>query len=133
MTAEEQTPRSLSPHAGGGGSQPLLVTFSAAARGRPVRPQLAKGQVAAEHDKSNTAKSLRQRHQKWRITIRSRAVRQHKAIANRIRWAMQESSHRHFIRRIFPELLVCAVAHDSTQPSSIRCALSKKAFPGEFC
>src|SRR6202020_1356872 len=56
MTAKEQTPRVLSPHAGGGCSQSLLVTFSAAARWRPVRPKLAKGQVAAEHSKSRTAK-----------------------------------------------------------------------------
>jgi hypothetical protein len=98
VTAEEQTARSLSPHAGDSRSQPLLVTFSAAAWWRPVRPLLAKRQVAAEHHKSHTAKSLSQRHQKWRITVRSRTVRQHKAITNRINRAMQKSSHWYFIR-----------------------------------
>jgi hypothetical protein len=116
MTAQEETARTESPHGPGSCSQPLLITIRAAAWWRPLRSHLAKRQVAAEHGKSHTAKSLCQRYQKRSIAVRPRAVGQYKAIASRINRAMQKSSHRHFIRRIFTEFLTVTVTHPSPNP-----------------
>jgi len=61
--------------------------------------QLAKRQIAAKDRQPQGTEHARQGHEKRRIAVRSRAVRQDKAIPTRIGRVVQKPSNRHFIRR----------------------------------
>jgi hypothetical protein len=64
-----------------------------------VRPQLTEGQIAAEDGQPGGAERARQCHEKGRIAVRSRAVRQDEAIPTRIGRAVQKPSNWYFISR----------------------------------
>ena len=63
-----------------------------------MRSQLAKGQIVAEDGQASGAERTRQRFEKWRIAVRSRAVCQYKAISTWAGRAMEEAANRHIIR-----------------------------------
>jgi hypothetical protein len=60
---------------------------------------LAEGKIAAEDGQPGGAERSSQRYEKRRVAVRSRAVRQDKAIPIRIGRAMQKPSNWHFILR----------------------------------
>ena len=104
MTAQEHTAGSLAPHGRECCSKSELVTFRTAALGWSVGSQLTKGQIAAEDDPSRGAEGICQRHQQRGIAVRSRAVRQDKAIRAMSGRGVQESSNGNLIRLSFGEL-----------------------------
>ena len=93
MATQKHAARSLSSHGSNGCSESLLVTFRTATWWRPVRSQLAEGQIAAEDGQPGGAEGTGQRHEKRRVAVRSRAVRQDEAIPVRIGRAMQKPSN----------------------------------------
>jgi len=64
-----------------------------------MRPRLAERKIKAENSHSRAYKFLRQCHQKGRVAVRSRAVRQDEAITARTAWPVQTASNGCFIRR----------------------------------
>jgi len=63
MAAQEDATWNLSPDCFHRATQPLLVTFGAAARRRSVRPQLSEQQIAAENGQPGFAESRRKGHE----------------------------------------------------------------------
>ena len=61
-----------------------MVTFRTATLWWPVRSQLAEREIAAEDGQPGGAERTRQHHEKRRVAVRSRAVRQDEAIPTRI-------------------------------------------------
>jgi hypothetical protein len=98
--------RSLSSHGSNGCSKSLLVTFRTATLRRPVRSRLAEGQIAAEDGQPGGAECTRQRHEKRRVAVGSRAVRQDEAISCRVGRLMQKPSNWYFILRSVPKFSV---------------------------
>ena len=99
MAAHKNSARGLPLHGSNCCSKSLLVTFRAATLRRPVRPQLAKGQVAAEDGQPGGAESTCERREKGRVAVRSRTVRQYQAIPSRIGRLVQKPSNGYFILR----------------------------------
>jgi hypothetical protein len=64
-------------------------------------PQLPEGEIAAQDGHPRGAERIRQCHEKWRVAIRSGAVRQDEAIAAGTARAVQEPANRYFIRQYF--------------------------------
>jgi hypothetical protein len=64
-------------------------------------PQLPEGKIAAEDGHPRSAERIRQCHEKWRVAIRSGAVRQDEAIAAGTARTVQEPSNGYFIRQYF--------------------------------
>ena len=86
-----------------------------------MRPHLAEGEIAAEDGQPRRAHRTRQRHEKRRVAVRSRAVRQDEAIPARIGWAVQKSSNRYLILRSVQKFSI--VVHTSFQHTG---------FPGKY-
>jgi hypothetical protein len=105
MTAQEHAARGLSSQGCNCRAEPLLVAFRTAGPGRPVWSQLAKGEITAKDGHPRGGERIRERHEKRRVTVRSRTVRQDEAIFTRTDGAMQEPSNRYVIRRSIPILL----------------------------
>ena len=97
MTAQKHSARSLLPHGRNRRSESLLVPFRTAALWGPVGPQLPEGKIAAQDGHPRRAERICQRYKKWRVTIRTRAVRQDEAIATGIARTVQKPSNGHFI------------------------------------
>ena len=100
MTAQEHTARSLSPHGRNCRSESLLVTFRTATLWWPVRSQLAEGEITPEDGHPRGAERICQYHEKRRVAVRSRAVRQDEAITARTGRAVQEPSNGYFIQSV---------------------------------
>jgi len=98
MTAQEHTARSLSPHGRNCRSESLLVTFRTATLWWPVRSQLAEGEITPEDGHPRGAERICQYHEKRRVAVRSRAVRQDEAITAGTGRVVQEPSNGYFIR-----------------------------------
>jgi len=98
MTAQEDAARGLSPHGRNCRFESLLVTFRTATLWRTVRSQLAKGQIAAEDGQSGGTERTSKRHEKRRIAVCTRAVRQDEAIRAWVGRAVQDPSNGYFIR-----------------------------------
>jgi hypothetical protein len=91
-----------------------LVTFCTPAWWRPVRSQLAKGEIASKDGQPRGGERVRQRHEKRGVAVRSRTVSQDKAIFTRTDRAMQEPSNGYFIRRSVAKLSIVVHAHAVT-------------------
>jgi hypothetical protein len=74
-----------------------LIPFRTATWWWPVGPQLPEGEIAAEDGHPRGTERIRQCHEKWRVAIRSRAVRQDEAIPAGTARTVQEPSHGYFI------------------------------------
>ena len=96
MPSQKYATRGLSSHGSNCCSESLLVAFRAAPLWWPVGSQLAEWEIAAEDGQPGGAESIRHRHEKGRIAVRSRTVRQNKAIPNRIGWEVQKPSNWYF-------------------------------------
>ena len=97
MAAQKHTARSLLPHGRNRCSEPLLVPFRTATLWWPMGPQLPEGEIAAEDGHPRGAERVGQRHEKWRVAIRSRAVRQDEVITAGTARAVQETANGYFI------------------------------------
>ena len=86
----------------------MLVTFSTATLGWPVRSQRAEGEIAAEDGQPGIAECTRQGDEKRRLAVCARAVRQNKASFRRTRGTVQEAAHRHGIGYRIEEFLIAA-------------------------
>ena len=96
----------LSSHGSNCRSKSLLVTFRTVTLRWPVRSQLAEREVAAEDGQPGGAESTRQRHEKRRVAVGSRAVRQDEAISCRVGRLMQKPSNWYFILRSVPKFSI---------------------------
>src|SRR5260370_3174993 len=103
MASQKYATRSLSSHGCNCCSESLLVTFRTATLWWPVRSQLAEGEIAAEDGQPGGAERTRQHHEKRRVAVRSRAVRQDEAVHTRIGRVVQKSSNWYFILRSVPK------------------------------
>ena len=74
-----------------------MVAFRTAAVWRPVGSQLTEGEIAAEDGQPGGAERSCQRHEKRRVAVCSRAVREDEAIPSRIGRAVQEPTNWYFI------------------------------------
>ena len=117
MTAQKYTARNLSPHGGHCRSQSLLITLRAATRWRPVRPQLAEGEITAKDSHARGAECIRQCDEKWSVAIRSRAVRQDEAITASMSWEVQVPSNGYFIRWSVKKLSTVHIYKLCSQPA----------------
>ena len=88
-----------------------MVTFRAATLGWPMRPQLAEGEIAAEDGQPRGTERTRQRHEKRRVTVRSRPVRQDQAVPTRTGRPVQKASNGHFILWSVPKLSIVVHTH----------------------
>src|SRR5271156_121829 len=99
MATQKHAARSLLSHGSNCCSESLLVTFRTATMWWPVGSQLAEGKIAAEDSQSGVAECFCQSYEKWRVAVRSCAVRQDEAIPTRVGRAMQKTSNWYFILR----------------------------------
>jgi hypothetical protein len=76
-----------------------------------VWPQLAEGEIAAEYGQPGGAERIRERHEKRRVAVRSRAVRQDEAIPTRIGRAVEKPSNWYFILRSVQKFSIIAHTH----------------------
>jgi hypothetical protein len=89
----------------------MLVTFGTATLWWPVRSQLAEGEVATEDGQAGIAECTRQRDEKRRVAVCSRAVRQDEAIPSRIGRAVQKPSNWRVILRSVPKFSILVHFH----------------------
>jgi len=106
MATQKHAARSLSSHGRNCRSESLLVAFSAAWLWWPFRPQLAEGEIAPEDGQPGGAERIRQRHEKRRVAVRSRAVGQDEAVPNGISWAVQKPSNWYAILSSVPKFSI---------------------------
>jgi hypothetical protein len=69
------------------------LIFLRAAHGRPVRAQLAKGKIVAQHRKSGSAERFSQPDQQGRVAVASRAMRKNQAAATLRFGAMDKAAN----------------------------------------
>jgi hypothetical protein len=89
----------------------MLVPFRTATLWGPVRSQLAEGEIASEDGQPGIAECTRERDEKRRVAVCSRAVRQDEAISIRIGRAVQKASNRYFILRSVPKFSIALHAY----------------------
>jgi len=122
MTSQKHAARNLPSHGSNCCSESLLVAFCTATLRRSVRSRLAEGEIAAEDGQPRGAEGTRQRHEKGRVAVRSRAVRQDEAFSSRIGRAVQKPSNRYFILRSVQKILI--VVH-----TTAHCSQRLHSFP----
>jgi hypothetical protein len=93
MSAQKNPPSGLSPQRENRGPQASLITLRASGRRWSVRPRLAKGQIAAQHGQSTSAKCLCQRRQQGTLAIRTGAMGQDQPIGISRGSAVQEAAY----------------------------------------
>jgi hypothetical protein len=106
MATQKHSARNLSLHGSNCCSKSLLVTFRTATLRWPVRSQLAEGQIAAEDGQPGGAERIRERHEKQRVAVRSRAMRQDEEISSRMGRLVQKPSDWYLIPRSIPEFSI---------------------------
>src|SRR5260370_28266257 len=116
MASQKYAARSLSSHGCNCCSESLLVTFRTATLWWPVRSQLSEGKIAAEDGHPRSAERIRQYHEKRRVAVRPRAVRQDEAITARASRPVQEPSDGYFIRRSVQKISMVVHTHSLLQP-----------------
>jgi hypothetical protein len=98
MAAHKHAACDLLPHGGNGGSQPLLISFRAATRRRPVRARLPERKIASQHSQTRCAECAGKRSKQRSVAGRARAMRQYEPIRSGTGRTVQESADRHFVR-----------------------------------
>lgn len=83
--------------------------------GRAMRPALPKWQITTQYRETTARKRLRHGDQQRSLTVRSRAVSQHKTVAVRMIRGMQKSTHWRIARHIRKSLE--AACHTSSSVS----------------
>jgi hypothetical protein len=116
MAAQKHTARSLSPHRRNCRIESLLVAFCTATLWWPMWSQLARGQIATEDGQSRGTERTRQSHEKRRIAVCSRAVRQDEAIPIRTGRLVQEALNGYFIRRSIKKISKIGHPQDLSHP-----------------
>ena len=76
-----------------------------------MRPQLAKREIAAEDRQPGSTERTRERYEKRRVAVCSRAVRQDEAIPIRIRRAVQKASNGYPILPGIPKFSILVHIH----------------------
>jgi hypothetical protein len=93
VATQKDAARGLSSHGDNCSSEPLLVTFRTAAVWWTVGSQLAEWEIAAEDSQPGGAERSCKRHEKRRVAVCSRTVREDEAIPSRIGRGVQEATN----------------------------------------